>query len=467
MLVSATRHYAADGWHRNPGPAVNKAAIRTAELVGAMAFVVALVAGVSYWDVERESDAALAALGEQQATVARALAAAYDARGDDGHRGPDSAELMGALRELEIPNALAVLLHDADEAVRTTGGRPVDAPTLRAALATRAPWVRIPRDEAPVFGLPRRTAFAGIASVSAGARDRPLDVIVVASAKRERDREAWARRRLVLSVLIAAGLVGVFGGLAMRKQRNELLLENELSLAALRAWRDERLVRASRAAAMGTLAMGVAHEVSTPLGIIAARAEQMQPRVRGDERLSTAVDAILSQIDRIKQVIQGLLGLARGDAPSADRIDPRALVDHAVALVEHRFGKAGVRVIAEVSADLPAVLGDPRLLEHAVVNLLLNACDASQPGAEVRVSAEADGDRIRIAVLDEGTGISASDLNRAQEPFFTTKPRGEGSGLGLAIAREIVASHRGKLEFAARHPRGTAVTIKLPAVNDG
>ncbi len=180
--------------------------------------------------------------------------------------------------------------------------------------------VRIPRKEAAPFGLPARTALAGLSRVDAGAAGT-WDVVAVASAERERDRELWARRRLVLSVFTAAGLVLAFGGVAMRNQRKELVLERELAVASLQQQRDERLERANKAAAMGTLAMGVAHEISTPLGVIAARAEQMMPRVAGDERLSASVAAILSQTERINQVIRGLLGLARGDAPvgRADR----------------------------------------------------------------------------------------------------------------------------------------------------
>jgi two-component system, NtrC family, sensor histidine kinase HydH len=99
-----------------------------------------------------------------------------------------------------------------------------------------------------------------------------------------------------------------------------------------------------------------------------------------------------------------------------------------------------------------------------VVNLLLNACDACQPGDEVIARADRVGQEIRLAVEDPGAGISAADRERALEPFFTTKARGEGTGLGLAIAREIVASHRGRLEFEPRQPRGTLAMIYLPPV---
>ena len=128
-------------------------------------------------------------------------------------------------------------------------------------------------------------------------------------------------RRLVLSVFTAAGLVLAFGGIALRVQRKELTLERGLAVADAQQRSDERLQRATRAAVMGTLAMGVAHEISTPLGVIAARAEQMLPKVTHDERLAAGAKAILSQTDRINEVIRGLLGLARGDAPSrrADR----------------------------------------------------------------------------------------------------------------------------------------------------
>jgi signal transduction histidine kinase len=265
----------------------------------------------------------------------------------------------------------------------------------------------------------------------------------------------------------AAGLVLAFGGLAMRNQRKELVLERELALEAARRGRDERLERASRAAVMGTLAMGVAHEIATPLGVIAARAEQLGARSDGDDRLRAGADAILIQIDRIKQVIGGLLGLARGDAPTAERIEPARVVDEAVGLIEHRFGKSGVRLRRDVEADLPDVLGDPRLLEHAVVNLLLNACDASRPDDEVTVRARRVDTDVEIAVEDAGVGISPADVGRALEPFFTTKPRGEGHGLGLAVAQEIVSSHRGTLALAPRAPRGTRAAIRLPPAEGG
>jgi len=436
---------------------------RRQRLAVAMVLVVCAIAGLAYEDAARESTAALEDFAEEQATLAHALGAALRLRAT-GRVEMSEADLLAGLRSVERPNALVILVgRPGDRSLQATDGRRVVSDRLADALARQDAVVRIPRNESAPLGLPPRTSLAGLARVD-GVPGGPWQIVAVASAERERDREIWARRRLVLSVLTAAGLVLVFGGLVMRQQRKELVLERELAIAGLQQSRDERLERASKAAAMGTLAMGVAHEISTPLGVIAARAEQMRPRVVGDERLSAGVNAILSQTDRINQVIRGLLGLARGEAPASERIEPRAIIENAVALVEHRFAKAGVGLRQEIDGELPAVVGDSRLLEHAVVNLLLNACDACRAGGDVLIRGRRDEAEIEILVEDSGAGISLSDVGRALEPFFTTKAREGGTGLGLAIAREIVANHRGRLVFTPGEPRGTRAAIRLPPV---
>jgi len=424
-----------------------------------MGLAVLVVAGLAYWDAIRESEASLREMADGQAAVARALGVTLDALRAAG-AGADG-QLRAILQRAERPGASHLFVVHAGAGVLTsTAGQPVGSARVLNAIARRERAVRIPREEASAFGLPARTAIAGIAYA---ADPRGLDIVVVSSAEHQRDRQAWARRRLLLSVAAAAGLVLLFGGVALRMQRKELLLESELAVAALRRQRDEQLERASKAAAFGTLAIGVAHEISTPLGVIAARAEQLAPKVAGDDKLAGAVAAIASQADRIKLVIRGLLGLARGDAPSAERIEPRRVVAQAVALVRHRLDSAGVPLTESIAGEPSAVIGDEKLLEQAVVNLLLNACDACKAvGGAIVVRAEQDGDDVTIVVEDSGVGISEADVERALEPFFTTKAREGGTGLGLAIAREIVSNHRGSLTLAPLPGRGTRATIRLP-----
>jgi signal transduction histidine kinase len=228
---------------------------------------------------------------------------------------------------------------------------------------------------------------------------------------------------------------------------------------------------------MGALATGIAHEVSTPLGVIMGRAEQLLPKVAGDDRAKRALDVILEQAERIGQVVRGFLRLARGGTPSLERTEPAVLAKKAIELVAHRFEKARVTLTSEVAPNVPMVACEPRLFEQALVNLLLNACDACAPEGNVELRVQGDEARVAFVVVDDGAGIAPEDVARATEPFFTTKPPGEGSGLGLAIATEIAKHHHGKLTLGPRATsgarastppgeRGTRACIEIPSARD-
>jgi signal transduction histidine kinase len=217
---------------------------------------------------------------------------------------------------------------------------------------------------------------------------------------------------------------------------------------------------------MGALATGIAHEVSTPLGVIVGRAEQLRAKVDGDERAQKAVDAILQQGERIDRVIRGFLLLARGESPPFERVEPGAIARASVDLVQHRFAAAGVEIRATVAPSLPAIACEPRLLEQALANLLLNACDACARGGHVALELTADAERARFVVTDDGAGIAPELAARVGEPFYTTKPAGKGTGLGLAITSEIVKHHRGTLSLAPRKDAaGTRACIEIPAAS--
>jgi len=509
-----------------PGEDPVKAPFRV-RILWLMLAAIAAIGALAYLDADRESGAALSDFAQEQATLAQSLAASLGARlaaarhdaravaeshaaalpplASVGERylsvkvrraeqapqppvagravtlsfpSPDGTvvdltvsmvSLIADLRATEQPGRMLLLLRPpAGGDFYSTDGRRISAPEVATALDGGLTFARLTPGQAGRLGLPARTALSGLARIDAGPAGQ-WGIAAIASAERERDRERWARRRLVLTVAMVGGLVLAFGGLAMRNQRKELLLQHQLALADLGRERDDRLERAGRAATMGALAVGVAHEISTPLGIIAGRAEQLIPKVSADERASNSVRIILEQIDRIHRVIRGLLGLARGDRPTAEPVDPATLVDGAVSLVEHRFAKASVVLDSNVAPNLPVLHGDPRLLEHALVNLLLNACDACTSGGRVTLSAAADDDGrvLRIDVVDDGPGISPEHAGRVLEPFFSTKLEGRGTGLGLPIVQEIVANHRGALVLTPALPRGTRATIRFPVSEEG
>jgi signal transduction histidine kinase len=347
----------------------------------------------------------------------------------------------------------------------TSDGRTLRSPAVEAGLSNNIDWLRLSRAEAAALELPARTAMVGFTQFETVAGR--WGIAVVASAERERDRELLAQWRLVLSVIVASGLVVAFGGLALGNQRKQMLLAKELAVTAVQSERDERLVRADKLATMGALATGIAHEVSTPLGVILGRAEQLLARANGDERSRRAAQAIAEQAERISGIVRGFLALARGDSPDTQQVDPSALADVAVDLVDHRFAKAGVHLTTSFGAGLPLVACEPRLMEQVLVNLLLNACDACEPGGRVELCLVAEGQRVAFVVTDDGIGISAAAAARILDPFFTTKPIGQGSGLGLAITSELVKHHRGSLSVAARSGhRGTRACVELPSATE-
>jgi two-component system NtrC family sensor kinase len=449
---------------------------RDTALIASMVLALSGIAALATWDAERESAKALEDFGREQETVAKSVAASVRSRLREAQRGPAEGRpgarlrpegMLDGVASIERPGSLLLLLREpGSTSFSPTRGREISAAAIGRALDARWGYVRLTRTEAAALGLPARTALAGLAWVEDGAAGA-WGVAVVASAERQRDRERRSQWRVILAVAVASVLVLGFGGVALRNQRKELILERELALADFRQERDERLERANRAAVVGALAIGITHEISTPLNVISARAEQLRDRLRPDDRNAQAAQIIIEQTEHIDQVIRGLLRLARGHEPSAQRISPASIVEGACMLVEHRFAKAGVALHRSMAEDLPWIHGELRLLEHALVNLLLNACDACDAGGTVELTASVRGGLVLLEVADDGVGISRRDIDHAMEPFFTTKAAGEGTGLGLTIAREIVTSHRGTLALESRVPRGTRAVLELPIPDEG
>jgi two-component system NtrC family sensor kinase len=483
-----------------------------------MLAAIAAVTALAWWDEQREAEAALRDLESEQSVLASSLAADLHAHlmtvlrdavligehgpGDLADRyspivvrptaaqatvahdparlvlsvpidadhtvdlGVTATELLDRGQQIHADQLVLLVAPPNETALLSTDGRVLQSDPLRDGIDRRLTTLRLDRPQAAQVGLPARTSMAGIASVDAGTLGR-WSVVAVASAARERDREKRAMWRLVLGVLVASGLVLVFGGAALRRQRKGLELQRELAVAEVQRERNEELMRAERVATMGTFAMGIAHEVATPLGVIVGRAEQLLGRMHDDERAARNAQAILQQADRIQQIIRRFLDMARGGPPELERADPARVVRAAAAAVEHRFSEAGVALTLDIPVTMPLVQCDRSLLEQAIVNLLLNACEACAPGGHVEVTARSDAEQIAFVVTDDGPGISREAAAHATEPFFTTKPQGSGTGLGLAIATEIVKSHRGDLTIGPNQGRGTRALIEIPIATAG
>lgn len=249
----------------------------------------------------------------------------------------------------------------------------------------------------------------------------------------------------------------------------------------------EQLRHADRLRTIGQLASGIAHEVGTPLNVIELRAAMIAGGELDEADARESAAAIVGATEHITKVVQKLLLFARRRPSELVRCELSHIAARAVELTSALATRAEVAV--ELEQRVPtAVDADPTLLQQAVMNVLVNAIQASPRGSRVDVvldaaplpgvlspaapdararvvaplASDATGDLARVSVRDRGAGIPDADVPRLFEPFFTTKPAGEGTGLGLPIASGIVQELGGALDVAPRDGGGTRVDLYLP-----
>ena len=241
----------------------------------------------------------------------------------------------------------------------------------------------------------------------------------------------------------------------------------------------EELVQTSKLATLGTLAAGMAHEMSQPLNIIRIWAENALSRLRDGEldngRLEKVLTLIAEQTERMGKIIDHMRTFSRRDGGGTQAFDPAVSVRSALELVRHQYALEDIAIDADMADDACIVRGRPFQLEQVVLNLLSNARDAilerrSATGETGRIhvtfSVHSARHTVSIAVTDDGGGIDDEVLSRIFDPFFTTKEVGKGSGLGLSIGYGIIDSMRGRIEAAnidhGGGRRGVRFTITLP-----
>jgi signal transduction histidine kinase len=229
---------------------------------------------------------------------------------------------------------------------------------------------------------------------------------------------------------------------------------------------EQQLRQAETLAVAGKLASAIAHEVGTPLNIISGRAEFLLKTVDLEAAARKDVETIVAQIERISGIIRSLLDTVRPRDPEIRPISLEDVLDRVLPLLRHPARRRQVTLRTEISTGLPALLADQGQLQQVLINLVLNAIDATPSGGTVEVRARSlplrDRPGVAISVRDTGPGIPPELLPRVFEPFFTTKPTGRGTGLGLAICRDIVRAHAGTLRVEDVGEGGTTFTAWIP-----
>ncbi len=225
----------------------------------------------------------------------------------------------------------------------------------------------------------------------------------------------------------------------------------------------DQLRHAERLNVLGTLAAGVAHELGTPLNVIAGCAELVSEEST-DERVRRRMRTVLDQVAKVSVIIRRLLDFGRRDGRPRSRFDLTAVTIAAADMLESTARKRGSMI--EVDADESVWLeGNAAELEQVMSNLILNAIQAMEHGkVHIRVgtTTRAEQPLACVEVADEGCGVPEKNLPHIFDPFFTTKGVGEGTGLGLSVSYGIVRDHAGTIEVASELGHGSRFSVLLP-----
>jgi PAS domain S-box-containing protein len=224
----------------------------------------------------------------------------------------------------------------------------------------------------------------------------------------------------------------------------------------------QEMARSERLALAGQLASGLAHEIGTPLNVIAGTAEFLLDEFPADDRRRADMEVISQESHRVVDLVRRLLGLVRERSGLRTPVEVHSLLDHTLRLLDYRFQQEHISVVKHYLPDLPPVLGVRQELEQVLLNLLVNAWHAMSGGGTLTITTDHQNAQAVIAIADTGCGIPEEHMSRLFEPFFTTKAAEQGTGLGLAVAHQLITGHGGHIDIASQVNQGTTVTITLP-----
>jgi len=229
--------------------------------------------------------------------------------------------------------------------------------------------------------------------------------------------------------------------------------------AALRRTLD-RLSQREALAAVGEFAASLAHEVRNPLTSIRVDIERSTRKLDHDPEATRALlQRALGEVDRLNTSVTDFLRIARSGHVTFSGIDLRTPLEAAARAAEHRFAERGCTLDYVPAPEPVPVRGDAGSLEQLVLNLLLNAADAMQPGGRAGIRVDGAGSDVTVTVWDDGPGIPEEDRERVFEPFYSTKT--DGTGLGLAIARRCARAHDSDLEIVSSASPRTMFRFRL------
>jgi signal transduction histidine kinase len=249
---------------------------------------------------------------------------------------------------------------------------------------------------------------------------------------------------------------------------NQMASELELREKALQDTQ-VALVQSEKMAAFGQLGAGIAHEVKNPLAGILGLTQLCLLEAEQETTQFKNLSLIEKETKRCKTIIDNLLKFSRQEKVAFDMIDVNRVALDTIAIISHQLGINKIKLLQELTPELPPVYGNANQIQQVLLNLMINAQQAlgGMPGTIKLATSRLDMKTIKIQVTDDGPGIPEDVQSKIFEPFFTTKPVGQGTGLGLSVSYGIVKTHKGNIDIQSEPGKGTMFTILLPTAEAG
>jgi two-component system NtrC family sensor kinase len=241
------------------------------------------------------------------------------------------------------------------------------------------------------------------------------------------------------------------------------------SMGRRRAQAENQLLHSEKQASVGRLAAGVAHEINNPLTGVLSFTHMLLRRKDLNEEVRADLQTIAEATERVRKIVKGLLDFSRQTALDREPTDVNRLIKSTVSLMENQALVKGVSMRFEPGKDLPILTLDRSQLQSALLNIIINALDATEPGGNITVNTgisisakESSQKGVEISITDTGSGIPPEHLDKLFDPFFSTKAVGQGTGLGLAVSFGIVQRHRGSIRVQSELGKGSTFIVWLP-----
>ena len=230
----------------------------------------------------------------------------------------------------------------------------------------------------------------------------------------------------------------------------------------------QETIESERLNALTLLAAGVAHEIGNPLNSLHIHLQLMERKVRelddnARAELQDSINVARSEIARLDSIVTQFLRAIRPSRPQLHPENINAIVEETVRFFAPEIQERDVVVEQELRSDLPPLQIDRGQMKQAFYNVIKNSLEAMKRRGILRIHTDMNDTQVLISFVDTGGGMSAEDLSRVFEPYFTTKP--SGTGLGLLIVRRIVREHGGELSIESSEGKGLTLTIRLPYID--